>query len=179
MRIGKKHNSESIEKMRISHKGCVPWNKGIPMAEETKKKMIESLRIARTGWKHSEETKRKMSLAHKGKKKPWAGKYKRSIENKRIQSEAHKREKSSFWRGGISFEPYSVDWTKTLKRAIRERDNYICQLCNQYGNVVHHIDYDKRNCFPNNLITLCFNCHSKTNFNRNYWINYFQDDFPK
>ena len=76
------------------------------------------------------------------------------------------------WKGGKSFEPYSIDWTETLRRAIRERDNYICQLCNQYGNNVHHIDYDKKNCNPKNLITLCRKCNVKVNYNRNYWISY-------
>ena len=37
----------------------------------------------------------------------------------------------------------------------------------------HHIDYNKKNCSLNNLITLCRSCHMKTNTNRNYWINYF------
>lgn len=85
-----------------------------------------------------------------------------------------KGEKNCNWKGGISFEPYSIDWTETLKRSIRERDNYICQICSQYGNYVHHINYDKKNCNPNNLITLCCSCHNRTNNrNRNYWINYF------
>ena len=34
---------------------------------------------------------------------------------------------------------------------------------------VHHIDYDKKNCVSNNLITLCIPCHMKTNYNRSYW----------
>ena len=65
------------------------------------------------------------------------------------------------WQGGKSFEPYSVNWTETLKRAIRERDRYLCQICNSYGNVVHHIDENKQNCNPNNLITICNSCHTK------------------
>jgi len=77
------------------------------------------------------------------------------------------------WKGGISFEPYSIDWTETLKRSIRERDHYICQLCYQYGNCVHHIDYDKKNCNPVNLITLCGSCNVRVNYNREYWISYF------
>ncbi|HDY68434.1 hypothetical protein LCGC14_1872210 [marine sediment metagenome] len=78
------------------------------------------------------------------------------------------------WQNGKSFEPYSTDWTETLKRSIRERDNYICQVSGQYGNSVHHIDYDKKNCNPDNLITLCKRCNSKVNSNRKYWTNYFQ-----
>lgn len=84
-------------------------------------------------------------------------------------------EKNPNWRGGKSFEPYSVDWTETLRRSIRERDNYICQLCSQYGNSVHHIDYDKKNCNPDNLITLCQKCNSIVNKNRDYWENYFHN----
>jgi hypothetical protein len=79
------------------------------------------------------------------------------------------------WKGGTS--PYTTDWTNTLKRSIRERDNYTCQLCGKLqGDTafhVHHIDYDKKNCNPINLITLCKSCHTKTNFKREYWINYF------
>jgi len=99
-----------------------------------------------------------------------------SEESRKKMSETHKKmtgEKSNNWMGGISFEPYSVDWTETLKRAIRERDKYICQLCSSYGKAVHHIDYDKKNCNPDNLITLCRKCHSKTNFNRKFWMDYF------
>jgi len=78
------------------------------------------------------------------------------------------------WKGGLSFEPYTIDWTETLKKAIRERDHYLCRKCNQYGNVIHHIDYDKKNCNPNNLINLCRSCNSKINKNRNFWTSYFQ-----
>lgn len=86
-------------------------------------------------------------------------------------------EKHWNWQGGKSFDEYSVDWTETLKRSIRERDRYICQLCSkQQGDRafnVHHIDYDKKNCNPYNLITLCHRCHSKTNYDREYWIDFF------
>ncbi len=116
------------------------------------------------GRKHNEESKRKNRLWHIGKK------YSEETNKKK----GSKGEKNYFWEGGITNNPYSIDWTETLKRSIRERDNYICQLCSQYGNVVHHIDYDKKNSNPTNLITLCKKCHIKTNFNRNYWLNYFK-----
>ena len=82
-------------------------------------------------------------------------------------------EKSPLWKGGWRKKDYYPGWTETLKRSIRERDNYICQLCSQYGDIVHHIDYNKHNHNPNNLITLCNPCHSKTNFDRQKWTNYF------
>jgi len=84
-----------------------------------------------------------------------------------------KLDKNPMWHGGISFEPYTIAWTKILKNTIRERDNYNCVICNKYGKDVHHIDYNKENCEKDNLITLCHKCHIKTNFNRDYWYAYF------
>ena len=40
---------------------------------------------------------------------------------------------------------------------------------------IHHIDYDKRNSNPINLITLCSSCHPKTNFGREKWKKLFQN----
>jgi 5-methylcytosine-specific restriction endonuclease McrA len=86
-------------------------------------------------------------------------------------------EKNPSWCGGKSFEPYSTDWTKTLKRSIRERDGYECRICGKPQSnrnlSIHHIDYDKKNCNPTNLISLCLNCHTKTNHKRDFWLNYF------
>jgi hypothetical protein len=83
-------------------------------------------------------------------------------------------EKNPNWQGGKSFEPYSVDWTNTLKNSIRQRDKYTCCLCGHEPSIcVHHINYNKLNCNPNNLITLCRKCHSKTNNKRSFWIEFF------
>ena len=116
------------------------------------------------GKKHTEEAKQKNRLKHLGKKptlrqlkalKLGQGWNKGKLYYQIIGS------KNPAWKGGISFEPYSTDWTETLRRSIRERDHYICQLCNGYGNIVHHIDEDKKNCNHDNLITLCRKCHTK------------------
>lgn len=83
------------------------------------------------------------------------------------------------WRGGSSFEPYSTDFNSELKLRIRERDKFTCQECGELENGkslhVHHIDYDKLNCEEINLITLCEICHTKTNYNRNYWQSHFME----
>lgn len=151
---GKKHSEETKKKMSIIKKGKTP-------------KFIPNNR----GRKRTEEFKRKVSNGKRG-QKPWNTGIKTGI----IPSTAFKKGKEHYnWQGGKSFEPYSIDWTETLKRSIRERDNYVCQLCSQYGNAVHHIDYDKKNCNPDNLINLCKKCNSKVNKNRNYWTNYFQN----
>ena len=85
------------------------------------------------------------------------------------------------WKGGKSFEPYPLGWNKTHKEQIRFRDGYKCQICgcSEVENIrklsVHHIDYDKNNIELNNLISICIKCHSKTNFNREYWLKYFKE----
>ena len=101
-----------------------------------------------------------------------------SEESKRKMSEAKRGEKCYLWKGGISFEPYPMNWTNYLRESIRKRDSYICQLCGVHQDELnyklhcHHIDYDKDNLDPNNLISLCRNCHLDTNSDRDYWKSY-------
>lgn len=90
--------------------------------------------------------------------------YVHSEESKKKLSLSRKKENNPNWHNGTSFEPYSTDWTPKLRRMIRERDNYTCQKCGakqeDYVFSVHHIDRNKKNCNPKNLITLCKRCHS-------------------
>ena len=85
-------------------------------------------------------------------------------------------EKHPNWKGGQSIT-YPIDWTKTLRRSIRERDKYTCKVCGKQQTdrafCIHHIDYNKENCNPDNLITLCLSCHIKTNYQRDKWKTYF------
>jgi len=82
-------------------------------------------------------------------------------------------ERNPNWKGGISFEGYCPIWTdKEYKEAIKERDNHQCQnpFCSGNYNylVPHHINYNKQDCRPKNLLTLCNRCNSKANGNREY-----------
>jgi len=150
--IGQKRSKETRKKMSESHKGQ-------KLSEEHKRKISES-QIGRIGTmlgkKHSEETKLKMSES-----------------NKHLSGKNHPQ-----WKGGISFEPYCQKFNNQLKEKIRNRDNNICQLCgktkekNKINLTVHHIHYDKENCYPD-LITLCKSCNSKVNKHRDYWEEYF------
>jgi hypothetical protein len=89
------------------------------------------------------------------------------------------------WNNGSSFEPYTKDFTEQLKESIRDRDNHECQNCGMteeehlivYGRIlyVHHIDYNKKNCKEDNLITTCFGCNNRANFNRDYWQKIYQN----
>lgn len=152
------------------------YNFGKQASEEVKKK----LSISHLGQKLSEKSKKKISLANKGKKKP-----PRSEEHRKKISEFNSGKRSHFWIDGRSKGNYQYpqDWKENLKESIRQRDNYICQECGthqselNFGQVkkldIHHIDYDKDNLDPINLISLCRRCHMKTNYNRSYWIEYF------
>ena len=118
------------------------------------------------GVPRSEETKQRISKANLGHPGYWTGR-RRSEEARREMSKSHCGERNGNWQGGISFEPYTPDFNNHLKRSIRERDNHTCQICGvlEIGRVfpVHHIDYDKTNCDQTNLVTLCPDCHNRTN----------------
>lgn len=161
---GKKLSKKHRKNVSEGHKGLKYPNRKKPiLSKEHKDKIKKNHSKYWKGKKRSKEDIEKFRKSHLGKPNP----------NKGKKMPQWSRENHPNWKGGISFEPYTVDWTETLKRSIRERDNYICQKCSQYGNVVHHINYDKKNCNPNNLITLCRSCNAKVNFNRNFWTNYF------
>jgi len=93
---------------------------------------------------------------------------------------AKKGENSPHWNNGSSFEPYPIEFTERLKKEIRKRDKYSCQLCSikqseiKKSLCIHHIDYNKNNLNFNNLISLCLSCHGKTNINRKFWKKYFK-----
>jgi len=190
MRIYSKERNKKISntiKRRINEgkihpfkKGNSPWNKNKKGYKFSEKAKI-NISNGHKGHIVSENTRKKISLSNKGKKrtKEQIEKISKSHiglkQNEETIKKRIKKGKEHYnWKGGISLEPYTTDWTNTLKRAIRERDKYICQICNKYGWCIHHIDYNKKNCNSDNLITLCKSCHAKTNFNRNYWKNVFK-----
>ncbi len=159
---GKKHSNETKRKMSLSHMGK-------KISESTRKK--HSVRLKKLykdknkhpfyGKKQSEETKNKIGKANSLK-------------------EHFSGDKHPNWKGGISFEPYDKNFNDKFRRAIRKRDNQVCMLCGVHREklnralCVHHINYDKKLTIPQNCISLCNNCHSKTSFNRELWINIFQ-----
>lgn len=186
-----KHKPFTVEtKIKLStiakEKNFGLWNKGRKLTKETKEKISKGnlgKKEGKTYWlgKHLPlEMRIKISEAHKGLvtwNKGKTGIY--SEETKRNISKNLKGNKNWNWKGGKSFEEYTINFNKELKELIRQRDNYQCQLCGmlEIENIrklhIHHINYDKKNCSPSNLISLCTSCHIKTNYNREYWINYF------
>jgi hypothetical protein len=158
--------------------GGVPWNKGKKglqvKSEEYKKMMSERMSgennpMHGVHFQHTEETRKKMSDSHKGK----------TPTHIFPSGPEHYN-----WNGGISYKDYPIEFSRILKRKIRKRDNYSCQMCqvtermSGYRMSIHHIDYDKKNNEDNNLICLCKICHSYTNFNREDWTKKFKDKMP-
>lgn len=135
-------------------------------------------------------TRQKMSKSKKGK---YCGKDSHmfgrvvSIETRqkmskiRIERGLAKGKNNWNWKGGISKGAYCQEWTKDLKEFVKERDGYKCM--NPYcfrktGHaavlIVHHIDGDKKNCRPENLITLCRSCHGYLNKDCHWHQSWYQ-----
>ncbi|HEX3053224.1 MAG TPA: NUMOD3 domain-containing DNA-binding protein [Aggregatilineaceae bacterium] len=130
------------------------------------------------GWKHKPETLQKYSIAVRkrdltGERNPFWGKT-HTPETRQLISERNSGSNSPAWKGGISCLPYGPGFTRKFKRLIRERDNFTCQRCGiteaEYGRTlpVHHLDHDKNNNDPTNLVTACPKC--------NVWASYHRDE---
>ena len=159
---GKHHTEETRQKQRENHLGKKNPMYRRPVTGETKQKKREAMLGKFVGEKHpfwrkhhTEEAKEKIRAGNSGKNNP-------------------------NYTNGKSREPYPLEWTEILKESIRCRDGYQCQLCscpeveNCRKHPVHHIDYDKKNLDPMNLITLCARCNTIVNSNREFWTRYFQ-----
>ncbi len=153
---GKYHNEQTKDIIRIH-------NQGRKLSEEHKRKIGEKS----IGRKLSQETREKISLANRGERN---GNYGRVYTEEERQKFGSPKDKHHNWKDGISYEPYSIEWTEKLRESIKRRDEYICQntYCTKNSNIltVHHIDYNKKNCDEFNLITLCNSCNIKANYNR-------------
>jgi len=186
--LGKTHIVSTKTKQKISEK-----LKGNQNGKGNKSK---------TGQKNSIITRRKLSEKQKliknapwrfqkgqsawNKNKSWSEEHKIKMRETSmrlgLKPPAHKGANSHFWKGGITNDPYPEEWDEKLRENIRQRDNYICKLCGIHQDElkgwnkkldIHHIDYNKDNFNSDNLISLCRSCHVKTNYNREYWIKFF------
>ena len=170
-----------------------------PMTETTKKKISQAMKGKPSIWKGKtfpDEMRKKMSISAKKRiRKPHSleTRIKIGVGNSgRIVSvetrkKIHNRmvgnwsgSKNPKWAGGVWDEPYPQEFNERLKEQIRKRDSYRCQECFRHQSElstklsIHHIDYNKSNSTPQNLISLCNACHLKTNYQRENWIIYYQ-----
>ncbi len=172
IRYRKGHMTET--KWKLSEK-----RRGIPSGMLGKHQTEYQKQIASLTHKNriaSKETKQKLSKINSEKCNliPWE-----KLSDKQKEKIKHLGKENGNWQGGSSFLPYCSKFNNILKEKVRCRDNYTCQnprckltqqesilLYNQSLHV-HHIHYDKQNCYPD-LITLCLRCNVNSNFNRTF-----------
>lgn len=170
MKKGSKHTEETRIKMvkNSGTKGKIPWNKGMKMLDKYRAK-LSNAHFGKKRCPHTLETKTKISIAHIGKPKLYS-----------------RGENNCNWKGGITpinqIIRHSLEY-KLWRKAVFERDNYICIWCGaRSGNgkaVVLHADHIKPFAyFPelrfaiDNGRTLCMECHKKTYTYGNHKFDY-------
>lgn len=192
-------SEETKRKMSLSHMGKIGYWTGKKQSADSRRKNSESTRGTKNpmyGKQHTEETKKKISNANKGKltgkKNPNYGAVV-SAETRRKIGEAHMGEKSHFWKGGISFEPYCPRFNNSFKESIRNQFDYKCFICGvsqdeQMDKMrsegkracklhIHHTNYNK-NCLCDDIkcefVPVCLSCHAKTGNNKDFWQKWFE-----
>lgn len=165
---GKKRSKETIEKVRRKLQGKPSWNKGL---KGIMKPNINSFKKEHIPWNkgktgvYSEERLKILRESHLG--------HIHSLETRKKMGESRRGKRNPNWNGGSSFDPYDQEFNEKLKEEIRARDNHQCQFCGIKQNgknfPVHHVDYNKKNSNPLNLITLCDPDHMASNYNREKW----------
>jgi len=92
--------------------------------------------------------------------------------HRRWRSRLHSGCNNPNWKGGTRNEKYPSEFY-AIRASILALDGYQCAvpLCvtNDTRVSVHHIDFDKKNCSPLNLIAACPSCNSRANFDREIW----------
>ncbi len=163
------------EALKIRYKNKDIWNKGKKCSKEQREKISEAHRGRYIGKSWDERYGKDKSVLMRVK-------LSNSLKGKRNSpsTEFKRLEKHPSWNGGSSFEPYDKNFNELFKKEIKNRDKYMCMLCETHKKdlkdplSVHHVDYNKILSIKENCISLCTSCHQKTNFNRKHWTKFFQ-----
>ena len=178
MEKGSKHTPETLAKLQAAKLASWQDLKYQIMQAVARRKPEARAKIV-ASW--TPERRLEWSKAHRGDKNPMK---RLDVAAKSAAARKGKGgrcgDRSPSWKGGISREPYAWTFDDELKGKIHQRDGHQCQLCgvpqSKYNRKldVHHIDYDKRNSDPVNLVALCRGCNARVNANREYWTAFFQ-----
>lgn len=172
----KTHSEEAKIKMLGKNAGENHYLYGKNQPEKVKEKISEALTGENNpmyGKKHTKRTTQKISKALTNKKRdPF------SEETLQKMSKANSGENNPNWKGGTSYESYCPAWLdKEYKQWIRDRDrNIVWDIGYWYkgGLSIHHIDYNKKDCHPKNLITVSVGMNAAVNFHKEFYIEWFQ-----
>lgn len=155
---------EILEKMSISHKGKIAWNKGMKTSEEIRRKISKAtkkgmtaevrqkIRLSRIGMKLSESHKKAIGVGVKGKQ---AG-------DKHYNWKGGK--KNWLWIDKIYKSVEYNDW----RTNVFVRDNFTCVLCKETGKRIQADHIAPKCLYPelmfslDNGRTLCDDCHKQT-----------------
>jgi hypothetical protein len=184
---------EQRKKASLSHMG----NTGIlgqKRSEESKRKQSETAKAKHRkmppefsenlsrklkGRTFTPEWREKISKSNKGKTSPRKGAI--TSEETKLKISISKLgkncgDKCHLWKGGISYEPYCIRFTRKFKERVRWFFGNTCVECGKTQTnrkmYVHHVNYDKMVCCNDTkplFVALCNSCHCKTNFNREHW----------
>jgi transposase len=121
---------------------------------------LRTLRESHLGYQPSRITRQRMSISQK--------------ERLRQHPEAIKRgSENPLYINGNGNLPYPEAFNKELKKQIRLRDGFRCQLCGtsikEKRLHIHHINYDIHDNRKRNLISLCSTHHNRANYSREKW----------
>ena len=173
-KMKKPKSLEARKNFGLAALGRPAWNKGLTKetdervalnaegTKKTRKKRIDSGQIG-DSWnkgKTKETSERVMTVSRK------------------LKDRYSDKSKHPNWQGGISKDGYDQTlFNSELKESIRERDGHSCQRCGERPDRrkldVHHINYDKLDCEPSNLISLCSPCNLSVNHERVFWSGFF------
>jgi hypothetical protein len=187
---GRKYPESTRLKLSLVHKGKLK-------SEETRRKMSAALTVRwsdpeerrkfgeaqRLRYQERPEYRKKVGDSHRGEKSPLFGKH-LPEETKRKLRIANGGNNAYQWKGGISFEPYCPKFNDEFKERVRAFFGRRCMMpgCGyvwQLGEKkldVHHVNFNKKTCCDNSVplfVTLCQQCHGKTQTKREYWREFF------
>lgn len=149
---------------------------------ENRKKISDSLKK----YFSNPKIKEKLSIRNSGERNPHYGKH-HSFEHRKKMHKLMSGEKNHEYKHGNGLRGYDFKFNEVFKKSIKQRDRG-CMLCNigledlkllKRKVNVHHINYDIKLSIPENCITLCNSCHSKTNGNREEFIEFFHSILNK
>jgi hypothetical protein len=169
-RIGKSH--KGLKKSQI-HKDRLSAGAKRRFEDPAERKRVSDNAIGRI---IADDTKKKMSDAHKvvAQDPEW--------KLKQVEGMI-----GGFWYGNVRYwyvdaPQYCEKFNKEFKERVRAFWDYKCFECGTPQNGkklgIHHIHYDKKMCCngsPRDVVPLCGVCHPKTNFNREWWEQYFTE----